>query len=146
MKLQHPYLPTGYIFAFEFLIWVPINVGVLPTQASVTGPANSTLRRHKKPFRNSDRHACEVTSEQKCVCSPDLARDGPVPLRDALGIDITWVGQAVAAADLWLAALHLISGETCLTAAAVIGALRRNEDMWFLWTAFVNPQKRSTRC
>lgn len=76
------------------------------------------------------------------MCSPDLAGDGPVPLRDALGIDITWVGQAVAAADLWLAALQLISGETCLTAATVIGALRRSEDMWFLWTAFVKPQKK----
>ncbi|TNN43286.1 hypothetical protein EYF80_046506 [Liparis tanakae] len=35
------------IFAFEFLIWIAVNVGILPTQVSVTGPANSTLRRQR---------------------------------------------------------------------------------------------------
>lgn len=56
-----------------------------------------------------------------------LTSDGAVPLWDALGVDITRVGQTVAAADFWLTALHLISCETGLAAAAVVGALQRNK-------------------
>lgn len=53
--------------------------------------------------------------------------DGAVPLWDTLGVDITRVGQAVAAADLRLAALHLIPCEAGLAAAAVVGALRTSK-------------------
>lgn len=69
-----------------------------------------------------------------------LTRDGPVALQDTLGVDVTGVGQAVAAAELWLAALHLISCETGLAAAAVVGALCREEHIWFLLT-IVNTQQ-----
>lgn len=55
--------------------------------------------------------------------------DWPVSLWNTLGVGVARVRQAVAAADRWLAALHLISCETCVTAAAVVGALCRNEDM-----------------
>lgn len=56
-----------------------------------------------------------------------LTSDGAVPLWDTLGVDITRVGQAVAAADLRLAALHLIPCEAGLAAAAVVGALRTSK-------------------
>lgn len=71
-----------------------------------------------------------------------LTRDGPVPLQDTLGVDVAGVGEAVAAAELRLAALHLITGETGLAAAAVVGALCGNKDIWcpFL-AASVNSQR-----
>lgn len=53
--------------------------------------------------------------------------DRPIPLYVTQGVDIAGVGQAVAAARHRLTALHLISCETCLTAAAVVRALCRNE-------------------
>lgn len=55
-----------------------------------------------------------------------LTGDRSISFYSTLGVDITGVGQAVAAADLWLAALHLISCEACLTGATVEGTLCRN--------------------
>lgn len=73
---------------------------------------------------------CEAVSDRRVKSY--LTSDGPIPLWDALGVDVTGVGQAVATAELRLAALHLISCEARLTAAAVIRALRRREkDIWF---------------
>lgn len=74
---------------------------------------------------------CEAVSDRRVKSY--LTGDGPIPLRDTLGVDVTGVGQAVATAELRLAALHLISCEARLTAAAVIRALRRREkkDIWF---------------
>lgn len=57
----------------------------------------------------------------------NLASNGAIPLWDTLGVDITGIGQAVAAVDLWLTALHLIPCETSLAAAAVVGALHRSK-------------------
>lgn len=91
-----------------------------------------------RPFRNSDSMFVELL-EKKSVQSY-LTRDGPVALQDTLGVDVTRVGQAVAAAELWLAALHLISRETGLAAAAVVGALCGEEYIWFLLT-IVNTQQ-----
>lgn len=73
---------------------------------------------------------CEAVSDRRVKSY--LTSDGPIPLWDALGVDVTGVGQAVATAELRLAALHLISCEARLTAAAVIRALRRRKkDIWF---------------
>lgn len=71
-----------------------------------------------------------------------LTRDGPVPLRDTVGVDVAGVGEAVAAAELRLAALHLISGETGLAAAAVVGALCSNKD---IWCPFFDSKCKSTK-
>lgn len=43
-------------------------------------------------------------------------------------MDVTGVGQAVPAADLWPAALGLVPSEARLAAAAVVGALRRQQE------------------
>lgn len=43
------YLSTVDIFAFEFLIWISIDIRVLPTQESISGPTYSTLERQKHP-------------------------------------------------------------------------------------------------
>ena len=57
-----------------------------------------------------------------------LTRDGPISFYHALGVDIAGVGQAVSTADFWFAAFHLISRETGLTSATMIGALGDNEN------------------
>lgn len=43
------HLFTAGIFALQLLIRVAVDVRVLPTQVSITGPANSTLRRQERP-------------------------------------------------------------------------------------------------
>ena len=63
-------------------------------------------------------------------------RDCPVPGYAALGVDIAGVGQAVAAADLRLAAFQLVSGEARLAGAALIGALCGDEDS-YIWAPFI---------
>jgi len=74
--------------------------------------------------------SCECMCAPVCVCAcsspipaPHLTGDGAVPLQVTVGVGVTGVGQAVAAAHLRLASLHLVPGEACLAAAAVVGAL-----------------------
>lgn len=44
-----PHLFTAGVFALQLLVRVAVDVRVLPAQVSVTGPANSTLRRQERP-------------------------------------------------------------------------------------------------
>lgn len=99
-----------------------------------------------KPLRTRLVWSCKLKKINKKNCPLSyLTGDGAVPLQDTLSVDVTGVGQAVAAADLRLAALHLISCETGFTAAAVVGALCTNKDICFVFCfVFLHSNCKST--
>lgn len=49
LTMWFSHLFTAGIFALQLLVRVAVDVRVLPTQVSITGPANSTLRRQERP-------------------------------------------------------------------------------------------------
>lgn len=132
-RLQFSHLLAVGVFAFQLLIGVSVNVRVLATEVSISSPADSTLRTKTPPppselnarKNNNQKKTYQKVFSKKKKCY--LTSDGAVPLWDTLSVDITRVGQTVAAADFWFTALHLIPGETGLAAAAVVGALRMNK-------------------
>lgn len=63
VAVSFSYLSAVCIFAFQFLIWVSVDVRVLPTKVSISSPADSTLGRQIETPR--DETCVELQTKKK---------------------------------------------------------------------------------
>lgn len=74
VAVSFSYLSAVCIFAFQFLIWVSVDVRILPTKVSISSPADSTLGRQIETPQDETFQKCvELQTKKKklSVMLPD---------------------------------------------------------------------------
>lgn len=121
--------------AGQGLVWVPIQVCVLPAHVAVAGPAHIALNKDeirgwKEPWQDQCCHAVAPHTLLLSLSPAHRTGDLPVPLEQAEAVDVAGVGGGSAAGLLRDAAGRLVPHKARLAGPALVGALGERGQGW----------------